>query len=237
MSKHLPWYKRAPSDWSSGTRGMSLELRGFYSEFLDAQWLAQGQLPKDAKWLALAFQCSTRMVRSLMPKLIAAGKVIETQTGYYNPRMMADILGLDQIAPCGQFAPQSSTTRAPVEHEPSAKIPENPMFSTRDLEAEAEAEAENPENAGARDPIFLNGSRLEISPEFEAELREEFPLADIGQAAIFAVPEARRLSRPSQDDLTAVLRKAVAGQRRSQRPTASAKQPTVEEVMRGMANV
>ena len=90
-----PWYKRCPADWQKGTRrfAMSFELRGFYSECLDAQWELQGQLPKDAKQLAMMLGTNARMVRALMPKLIALGKIIETETGYYNPRMMSDILG------------------------------------------------------------------------------------------------------------------------------------------------
>ena len=153
MTKHLNWYKRSPRDWQHGTIGMSLELRGFYSAILDAMWERQGQLPKDEKWLAVACQCSTRMVRSLIIKLVEQGKVIETSTGYYNRRMMADILGLDDVQPQGQFAPvsrpvrapvkrESSASRARVEREPQTKNRKNPEFSTRDLEAESEAEKE-----------------------------------------------------------------------------------------------
>lgn len=147
-----PWYQRHPADWQNGTIGMSLELRGFYSEFLDAMWQRQSQLPKDDKWLAMATRCSPRMVRACIAKLIAAGKVIETETGYYNPRMMADILCLDAVAPDGQFAPvsrptqprverESRPTRARTEREPSAKIKKSPMNSTRDLESESKKDS------------------------------------------------------------------------------------------------
>ena len=130
---------------------MSLELRGFYSALLDAQWEYQGQIPKDEKWVALACQCSTRMVRSLLPKLIAAGKIIETENGYYNRRMMADILGLEDVKPSGEFAPvsrsiqapvaaHSSATRTRVEHESSTKNQKNPVITTRVLETDTETE-------------------------------------------------------------------------------------------------
>jgi hypothetical protein len=53
---------------------MSFELRGFYSECLDAQWELQGQLPKNAKQLAMMLGTNARMVRALMPKLISRRK-------------------------------------------------------------------------------------------------------------------------------------------------------------------
>jgi hypothetical protein len=171
MSKQrLPWYKRNPADWRRGTRMsvMSLELRGFYSEVLDTQWELQRQLPKDRRALSLAFGCSPQTVAKLMPKLIALGKVIETSTGYYNPRMMADILGVQNVEPDGEFAPanlaqtsdkpptnlgQTSdkppTNLGQTSGKPQANLeeslkftPKNSMISTRDLEEEGEEEGE-----------------------------------------------------------------------------------------------
>lgn len=166
MSKHLPWYKRAPADWRSGTRscGMGMELRGFYSECLDAMWELQGQLPKDAKTLAMMLGSNPRQVRALMPKLIHHRKMIETAVGFYNPRMMADILGVDAVKPVGVFAPAKTPPQIVVDNEPagngaslengsapngdrvedetSAKSAKTSILSTRALEAEAEAEEE-----------------------------------------------------------------------------------------------
>jgi hypothetical protein len=163
MSKALPWYKRNPTDWRDGTRSkevMSLELRGFYSECLDAMWELQRQLPKDAKAIAMMLGTNPRMVRALMPKLIAAGKIVETVIGYYNPRMMADILGVKDIVQTGEFAPASDTvgdrvevesrsTGDRVEVEPRPKIQKTPMFSTRDLEGDREEDKKEVKDAGA----------------------------------------------------------------------------------------
>lgn len=170
MSKHLPWYKRAPADWRSGTRscGMSMELRGFYSECLDAMWELQGQLPKDAKTLAMMLASNPRQVRALMPKLVHLGKMIETAVGFYNPRMMADILGVDTVKPVGIFAPARTPPQIVVDNEPasngapvesgspsigdrlevetSSKIPKSSMFSTRALDTETELEADTEHN-------------------------------------------------------------------------------------------
>lgn len=138
--KKLPWYRRFVSDWRAGTRGMSMELKGFYNEFLDAQWDVQGQLPLDEKKLAMAFDCNPRTVRSLLPELIKLGKVMQTATGYYNARMMKDILGVDTL-PVGiefdvystpiqlEFDPNST----PIRSEFELKVPENLTITTRDL--------------------------------------------------------------------------------------------------------
>ena len=174
MSKaNLPWYKRNPEDWRRGTRrhAMSIELRGFYSECLDAMWELQDALPKDDKILSILLAVSPRLVRALMPKLIALGKIVETESGYFNPRMLADIQGRPVAAPEPTRAPvepessasrapvepESSASRAPVERQSRTKVPKNPVFSTRDLEEdlEKEREVQNPPNpqTGERDDM------------------------------------------------------------------------------------
>lgn len=136
MSKALPWYKRYPEDWRRGTRkhAMSLELRGFYSEVLDAMWEMQGELPKCAKALSMLLGTNPRMVRALLPQLIALGKVVEGETGYSNPRMLNDIQGRVEAV--------STSTGDRVKAESISKVLKNPMNTTRDLELELEIEIE-----------------------------------------------------------------------------------------------
>jgi hypothetical protein len=157
MRQKFPWYKRDVTAWRTGTRGAhwDLELRGFYSEFLDASWELQTQLPKDEKWLSLAFGVSTRLVRALLPRLMVLGKVIETSTGYYNPRMMADILGVEIVEPVGEYAPvirsvgaplahDSHTSRALLVHESVTKNRNTPMITTREEREEKKREEKKP---------------------------------------------------------------------------------------------
>jgi len=173
MSKAPPWYKRNPSDWQKGTRaaGMSFELRGFYSECLDAMWELQGQLPKDDKILAMMLGTNARLVRSLMPKLIALGKFIETAVGYYNPRMMADIMGLERVAQSGPFAPVPKPTEArtevePIstevrtEIEPTSKIQKNTEKTTRDLDSDSEREREKEQHSYCLPPLPCDPKEL-----------------------------------------------------------------------------
>lgn len=135
--RHMPWYKRCPADWRSGTRGcgMSMELRGFYSECLDAMWELQGPLPKDAKALAMLLGSNPRQVRALMAKLVDLGKMVETDNDFRNPRMLSDIFQERKTS-------EPTASRAPIDGESSAKVRKKSANSTRDLEAETEAEIE-----------------------------------------------------------------------------------------------
>lgn len=130
----LPWYKRDVDAWRGGTRGMSLELRGFYSELLDALWDRQRPLENDETKLAVMVGCNKRTVRKLLPKLIALGKIKETPDGLVNERMARDILEANSRPVRTQFASNSVRIRAEFER----KNPKNPMFSTRALELESE---------------------------------------------------------------------------------------------------
>lgn len=137
MSWHLPWYKRNVDAWRSGTRGMSLELRGFYNEILDEMWDRQGPLVNDAKRLAMATQCNPRKVRQLLAELIALGKVVETAEGLINRRMQDEIADANfDGEKTSKFRETSSKNR-----ETSLKVSKKPMFSTRDLELERDTES------------------------------------------------------------------------------------------------
>jgi uncharacterized protein YdaU (DUF1376 family) len=155
----MPWYKRCPVDWRAGTRScsMTMELRGFYSECLDAMWELQGPLPKDAKALAMLLGSNPRQVRALMAKLVDLGKMVETDKDFRNSRMLADIFQ-------GQENVESISNGAPIDRQSVSKIRKNSANSTRDLEADTEAEIEKnktspsvlvaTQEAGGQSPIY-----------------------------------------------------------------------------------
>lgn len=130
----LPWYKRDVDAWRGGTRGMSLELRGFYSELLDALWDRQKPLENDETKLAVMVGCNKRTVRKLLPQLIALGKLKETPVGLINERMSRDIFDANSRPVRSEFASNSSG----IQVEQTRKNPKNPMNSTRALELEEE---------------------------------------------------------------------------------------------------
>lgn len=186
----LPWWKKHVSDWRAGTRGMSLELKGFYGECLDAQWDLQQQLPLDDKRLSMMLDCNPRSVRKLMPQLIALGKMVRTKTGYYNPRMARDILGGRELPVGGEFDPNSdqidtefNANSTPIQREFASKVPKNAMFSTRDLrDQRPESEEEKgrpsvqPESDAARETTVAQATSVGTdgrTPAF-ADLKSKF---------------------------------------------------------------
>lgn len=158
MTVKLPWYKRSPNDWRSGTYGMSFELRGIYSECLDAMWDLQGQLPKDVEKLAVMLRCNPRSVRKLIPQLLIIGKLIETATGYYNRRMILDILGTEDLPVGSEFEPNSTPIHAEFDANSSgipteftSNAPKNPLVSTRVFKTQSQKKSQR-EDAQAREP-------------------------------------------------------------------------------------
>lgn len=161
MTTKLPWYKRSPDSWRSGTYGMSFELRGIYSECLDAMWDLQGQLPKDVEKLAVMLRCNPRSVRKLIPQLVALGKLIETVSGYYNKRMLLDILGTEELPVGPEFEPNSTPIQAEfdanssgIHAEFASNAPKNPLVSTRVFKTQSQSQSQSQRGrASARDPV------------------------------------------------------------------------------------
>ncbi len=137
MSKKLPWYKRDVDAWRGGTRSMSFELRGFYSELLDAMWDLQGPIPSDPQRLGMIISGNPRTIRKLLPQLLSLGKLQEGPGGLINKRMEAEIAGNNSKGIQGEFRGNSSG----IQREFERKNPKNPMFSTRDLEEEKEEDS------------------------------------------------------------------------------------------------
>lgn len=233
-NRNLPWYKRCPADWQNGTRrcGMSMEERGFYSECLDAMWELQGILPADRKRLALLLGCNPRTVAKLLPRMLALGKLIACDGGYYNPRMAADI-GID---PDGASAaddelaanacqPALASNSSPIQLEFARKVRKKPMNSTR----EKESESDTPISASAIEgEIRIEGARVVVPEPTAAVLAAEYPGVDVSAVADLAAPEILRFRAPSAADKLAVVRKwARVSMSRSgpRRPIASARGP------------
>ena len=132
MSKRLPWYKRDVDAWRGGTRSMSIELRGFYSELLDAMWDLQGPIPSDPQKLGILISCNARTVRKLLPRLLELRKLVETPYGLMNRRMEGEITGVAPKTVQPEFERNSSGIRGEFERKNTKK----PMNSTRAKEEE-----------------------------------------------------------------------------------------------------
>lgn len=89
------YYPRYPRDFIGGvvTAGMSFAQEGFYSRFLDLQWIAQAPLDDDVVKLARAMHAHPTTVKTLLEQLVAMGpsKITRVAGKIYNPRMQREI--------------------------------------------------------------------------------------------------------------------------------------------------
>lgn len=128
-------------DWRAGTRGLSLEARGFYLEFLLAQWDRGSALPDDDREIAVTLGCNPRTVRKLLRHLIDAGKLMCADGWVWNERVRsesADHRSDDQGADPTyhkpvqtEFEPNSNRIRAEFELNSSRKSPKTQQNQRR----------------------------------------------------------------------------------------------------------
>lgn len=236
MSRVLPWYKRDVDAWRGGTRSMTMELRGFYSECLDAMWDMQGPIPAEVEKLAMMFCCNPRTVRKLLPQLVAMGKLVLTPEGYENPRMMSDIRGTPSAPIRAEFEPNSSRIHA--EFEP--KVAKTSMFSTREVEEEKEEEEEAPSARARRGEILIEKGRVMIGDAMARDITAEFPHARIEEVAISAAAQLVDAGRLPPDAVAAIVRKCAMWNHRDNLRQAGVRaaapgQKTALEIVRSMS--
>lgn len=233
MSRRLPWYKRDVDAWRGGTRGMSLELRGFYSECLDAMWDLQGPIPADPERLAMMICCNPRTVRKLLPQLVGLGKLELTPDGYTNPRMQGEIIDANSLRFDGEFASSSKGIRGEFER----KNPKKPMNSTRDLEEEGEEEKDIG-GVRVRDAVTIKPEGVEIGEGIAADLLSDFPGIDLKAVAVRAAVELNRQNNPPHAARLAIVRRCALFEAQAMRPrgpTRTTGKPSVLDIVRGAA--
>jgi uncharacterized protein YdaU (DUF1376 family) len=81
-----PWYKRNARDFYEGTRRLTLEQRGAYTDLIDLIYIHDGEVPDDQDWLAHALHISRRKWRTIRTALIEAGKIASVDGKITNSR-------------------------------------------------------------------------------------------------------------------------------------------------------
>lgn len=81
-----PWYKRYARDFHEGTRELTLEERGAYSDIIDLIFMHDGPIRDEPKWIAHKLCIDVRKWRLLRKRLFAAGKLFITPHGIHNAR-------------------------------------------------------------------------------------------------------------------------------------------------------
>jgi uncharacterized protein YdaU (DUF1376 family) len=81
-----PWYKRNARDFYEGTRRLTLEQRGAYTDLIDLIYIHDGEVPDDQDWLAHALHISRRKWRTIRTALIEAEKIASVDGKITNSR-------------------------------------------------------------------------------------------------------------------------------------------------------
>src|SRR5690606_9838726 len=69
------WYKRDPSKFIGGVVGLGPDAIGAYAIIIDLIYQHDGPIPDDAAWIGGILGCSSRKAKSLIDRLVEAGKL------------------------------------------------------------------------------------------------------------------------------------------------------------------
>lgn len=147
----LPWRRHYTGDFRNLMRGRTNEQVGFLLRVQDAQSELGAPLPRNIDDLRLVLNQDKRTIRRLISLLVAAGMLIETETGFYDPRLMLEILAVDTMPDEALFRPISVHDQLPSATGPDREFeetfgelldevgenyPKNPVISTRVFESQ-----------------------------------------------------------------------------------------------------
>lgn len=116
------WYKRNPRDFYEGTRKLTLEQRGAYSDIIDLLYMHGGAIPDDAKWMSHALHVSTRKWASIRTALLAAGKIETADGSIVNKRVTFEV---EARAVQSRTNAESALNRERTKREKREKLNEN----------------------------------------------------------------------------------------------------------------
>ena len=81
-----PWYKRYARDFHEGTRKLTLEERGAYSDIIDLIFMHGGPIEDDDRDLAFRLRIDIRKWKRLRRRLLSLGKLYITHGHIHNAR-------------------------------------------------------------------------------------------------------------------------------------------------------
>lgn len=154
------WYRRFPKDFRDGTRHLSLEVRGAYSELLDMMYEANGPIAENDKLIAHAMCISKRKWESIKETLRQDGKIIIRDGIISNVRASTE---LENRAKTSRKISEKATKRERKSRELSKKVNEingsdaASCFLAAETRAGTELEREKREKEREELTSFSNG--------------------------------------------------------------------------------
>lgn len=87
----MPWFKMYPEAWLDATRDLSEVERAHYFDCLCLMYKWDGPLRDDDEWIAHQLHTKIGKWKASRRRLIACGKLIETDVGLINPRAAEEL--------------------------------------------------------------------------------------------------------------------------------------------------
>jgi uncharacterized protein YdaU (DUF1376 family) len=156
MAKGLPWYKRDPERWIMGTRDLTLEERGAYSEIVDYLNLRGRPLPDDIRIIASLINTSPQKWRKIRQRLLDLGKIVIEGDYLTNPRFEREKAERELTRAEAQIHGREGGKRSAEKRlrEPELDLDQQPLAHTRahgtrtvERTARARVSADQPQNA------------------------------------------------------------------------------------------
>lgn len=85
------WIKFYPSDWLSGTRGMSAAETGVYITLIAMMYEREGPVPNEPKRLARQMGMTPAALEKVVDELLGQGKILLTEEGFWKDRVAKEI--------------------------------------------------------------------------------------------------------------------------------------------------
>lgn len=186
----MPFYKRYPGDFLMGTRDLTLEERGAYSDLLDMMYDRGGPIPDEERWIAGFLGISIRKWKTLRASLISAGKLMERGDRLSNPRLERELaLEEAQITAQVEWGRMGGRKRAQREKElrEAARLEREPELGLDLPQTGSKTLRKDAENARSRSII---PDEIEAAPKKSNDLAQD----TLKPARAFQKPESREKS-------------------------------------------
>jgi uncharacterized protein YdaU (DUF1376 family) len=83
----MPWFKFYPSDWLTGTRGLSVVETGVYITLMASMYEREAPIENDTQELSRLCGCTQKQLIPALEKLISKGKIILVDQELWNTRV------------------------------------------------------------------------------------------------------------------------------------------------------
>ena len=178
--KSTPWFKFFPSDWLSGTRGLSASETGIYITLIAMMYDHGKPLSMDQTRLARICGATQRQLAAALERLIADGKIIRLPGGLWNSRVASEMQSRDEKISCAREAAFARHLGNTLEDQGSsdadASIPQcgNDAISEARYQKEEEPKGSSGELAFPEPQLPLKGRLVLLDMATASEAVEAF---------------------------------------------------------------